>query len=153
MSRTLIRELISRNYTGEPVLKQTPQFRMESSEPLPDDVTAQELAARPKQPKPARKRASTEAYEKTAGKWWPRFLKSAGWDGTIKGVFIDEDGTPKDGTFRQLFIWLYEQDVTKGVFKPMLAWAQARLNEQLVAKILMQYRLTIYDEAVHIIYG
>ena len=63
-------------------------------------------------------------------------MKAAGWDGTVKGVFIEEDGTPQDGTFRQLFIWLYEQDVTKGVYKPMLAWAQARLNEQLRAKML-----------------
>ena len=63
------------------------------------------------------------------------FLKRAGWDAEVKGVFIDDDGTPHDGTFRQLFIWLYEQDVTKGVFKPMLAWAQAQLNTQLRAKM------------------
>ena len=88
------------------------------SQPLPDDVSAEDLAARPKQPKVARKASTTAAYAATAGKWWPAFLKAAGWDGTVKGVFIEEDGTPQDGTFRQLFIWLYEQDVTKGVYKP-----------------------------------
>ena len=61
-------------------------------------------------------------------------MKYAGWDGAVKGNFLDEAGEPIDGTFRQLFIWLYEQDVTKGVFKPMLAWAQAKLNEQRSAK-------------------
>ena len=102
---------------------------------LADDVTMEELEARPKQPRPARKASSTAAYSATANKWWPMFLKRAGWDAEVKGVFIDDDGTPHDGTFRQLFIWLYEQDVTKGVFKPMLAWAQAQLNTQLRAKM------------------
>ena len=41
------------------------------------------------------------------------------------GVELNEDGSIRDGTFRKLFVWLYEQDVTMGVFKPMLAWAQA----------------------------
>ena len=105
-----------------------------SRQPLADDVTVEELAARPKQPKQPRKESSSAQYAKTANKWWPAFLKYAGWDGAVKGNFLDEAGEPIDGTFRQLFIWLYEQDVTKGVFKPMLAWAQAKLNEQRSAK-------------------
>ena len=33
-------------------------------------------------------------------------------------------------------IWLYEQEVSKSIFKTMLAWAQAKLNEQLLSKML-----------------
>lgn len=73
---------------------------------------------------------------KTARKWWPLFLTAAGWDANDKSCFLFADGSPRDGIFQQLVIWLYEQDVTKGVFKPMLAWAQAKLNAQLSARLL-----------------
>jgi len=105
---------------------------------MPDDVTPEELAARPKQPKTARKASAQASYDKTKNKWWPLFLKSAGWKHEEKIVFIDEDGKPRDGTFRQLFIWMYEQDCTMGQFKPMLAWAQAELNRQLSARLLKE---------------
>ena len=104
---------------GEPCL--LAPLERDRRQPLADDVTVEELAARPKQPKAPRKESSTAQYAKTSNKWWPAFLKHAGWDGTVKGNFLDEAGKPIDGTFRQLFIWLYEQDVTKGVYKPMLA--------------------------------
>lgn len=104
--------------------------------PLPDDLTIEELAARPRQPKEPRKESSSKQYQKTANKWWKKFLEHAGWDESVKGTFLDEAGHPIDGTFRQLFIWLYEQDVSKGIFKPMLAWAQAKLNEQRTARKL-----------------
>ena len=100
------------------------------------DVTPAELAARPRQPKQKRKESSSAQYARTANKWWPAFTKAAGWDPKEKLNFLDASGNPIDGTFRQLFIWLYEQNVTKGVFKPMLAWAQATLNEQLAARLL-----------------
>ena len=65
------------------------------------------------------------------------FLKAVCWDGTEKGVFIDAAGDPIDGTFSQLFIWLYEQDgMTKSIYKAMLAWAQARLNKQRAERLL-----------------
>ena len=106
------------------------------AQPFADDVTAEELAARPKQPRAPRKESSEEAYASSANKWWPKFLKAAGW-GTEKGVFIDAAGNPIDGTFRQLFIWLYEQDgMTKSIYKAMLAWAQARLNRQRADRML-----------------
>ena len=96
-----------------------------TAQPFADDVTAEELAARPKQPRAPRKESSEEVYSSSANKWWPKFIKAAGWDGTEKGVFIDAAGNPIDGTFRQLFIWLYEHDgMTKSVYKTMLAWAQ-----------------------------
>ena len=41
---------------------------------LSDDVTVEELAARPKQPKAARKESSSAAYAASANKWWPLFL-------------------------------------------------------------------------------
>ena len=86
--------------------------------PLADDLSIDELAARPKQPAPPRKTASTEKYDKTAKKWWGAFVKHAGWDGTVRINFLNDDGSPRDGTFRQLFVWLYEQDgMTKGIFR------------------------------------
>jgi hypothetical protein len=107
------------------------------AQPFADDVTVEELAARPKQPRAPRKESSEDAYATSANKWWPKFLKAAGWDGTEKGVFIDAAGDPIDGTFRQLFIWLYEQDgMTKSIYKTMLAWAQARLNKQRADRLL-----------------
>ena len=101
-----------------------------------DDITVEELAAREKQPAAKRKQSSSDQYDKSAKKWWTVFLKAAKWDEAVKGNFVNEAGEPCDGTFRRLFIWLYEQDVTKGVFNPMLAWAQARLNTQLQARML-----------------
>jgi hypothetical protein len=104
---------------------------------IAEDMTAEQLAARPKQPKSGRKASSDEAYAATAKKWWPLFLKEQQWDGAVKGQFIDEAGAPMDGVLRALFVWLYEQDgMTKGVYKPMLAWAQARLNQQLSERLL-----------------
>ena len=106
--------------------------------PLPSDVTPSELAAKEKQPKETRKASSSESYASTANKWWKKFLKYAQWDAGVAEVFIDEEGSPIDGTFRQLFIYLYEQEVTKSIFKGMLAWAQAKLNEQLRARMLKE---------------
>ena len=106
--------------------------------PLPSDVTPSELAAKEKQPKETRKASSSESYAKIANKWWKKFLKYAQWDAGVAEVFIDEEGSPIDGTFRQLFIYLYEQEVTKSIFKGMLAWAQAKLNEQLRARMLKE---------------
>jgi hypothetical protein len=104
---------------------------------LADDVTAEELAARPEQPRAPRSKSTEEAYASSANKWWPMFLKAVCWDGTEKGVFIDAAGDPIDGTFSQLFIWLYEQDgMTKSIYKAMLAWAQARLNKQRAERLL-----------------
>ena len=105
--------------------------------PFANDVTADELAERPKQPRPPRKASSEEAYASAANKWWPKFLKAAQWDGEVKGVFIDAAGEPIDGTLRVLFVWLYEQDgMTKSIYKAMLAWAQARLNRQRADRML-----------------
>lgn len=103
---------------------------------LPEQLTAEALRARPKQPKPSQKTSTAAAYSKTSGKWWPLFLKDAGWNAADKSNFLDGDGKPRDGIFQQLFIWLYEKEVTKGVFKPMLAWAQSKLNDQLAARLL-----------------
>jgi hypothetical protein len=108
-----------------------------AAQPLADDVTAEELAARPEQPRAPRNKSTEEAYASSANKWWPMFLKAVCWDGTEKGVFIDAAGDPIDGTFSQLFIWLYEQDgMTKSIYKAMLAWAQARLNKQRAERLL-----------------
>ena len=60
--------------------KQQPPPAEKRGVPLPDDMTAEELAARPKQPKDPRKDSSTGAYDKTKNKWWPAFLKAANWD-------------------------------------------------------------------------
>ena len=106
------------------------------SRALPEQLTAEALGARPKQPKPSQKASTAAAYSKTSNKWWPAFLKDAGWEAADKSNFLDADGKPRDGIFQQLFIWLYEKDVTKGVFKPMLAWAQSSLNDQLAARLL-----------------
>ena len=108
-----------------------------AAQPLADDVTAEELAARPEQPRAPRNKSTEEAYASSANKWWPMFLKAVCWDGTEKGVFIDAAGDPIDGTFSQLFIWLYEQDgMAKSIYKAMLAWAQARLNKQRAERLL-----------------
>ena len=108
-----------------------------AAQPLADDVTAEELAARPEQPRAPRNKSTEEAHASSANKWWPMFLKAVCWDGTEKGVFIDAAGDPIDGTFSQLFIWLYEQDgMTKSIYKAMLAWAQARLNKQRAERLL-----------------
>ena len=103
---------------------------------LPETLTVEALAARPKQPKAPQKATTASAYSKTSGKWWPAFLKDAGWEASDKSNFLDAEGKPRDGIFQQLFIYLYEKEVTKGVFKPMLAWAQSKLNEQLAARLL-----------------
>jgi hypothetical protein len=105
-------------------------------EPLADDVTVDELAAKEKKPKASRKASSDNQYNKSARKWWPKFIAYAGWNSEERLNFLNADGTPRDGTFRQLFIYLYEQNVTVGVFKPMLAWAQAELNKQRTARML-----------------
>ena len=64
------------------------------------------------------------------------FLKAAQWDANDKAHWLTGDGEPRNGIFRQLFIWLYEQDVAKSIFKTMLAWAQARLNQQRSERLL-----------------
>jgi hypothetical protein len=63
---------------------------------IAEDMTAEQLAARPKQPKSGRKASSDEAYAATAKKWWPLFLKEQ-WDGAVKGQFIApvEGGGPE----------------------------------------------------------
>ena len=105
--------------------------------PLPEDVTVDELAARTKQPKGPRKASSQDTYNRTANKWWPLFLKSAGWCAIDKNIWLDADKKPRDGIFRQLFIWLYEHDgITANVFKTMLSWAQAGLARHLSAQLL-----------------
>ena len=105
--------------------------------PLPEDVTAEQLRARQKQPAASARQDSTNnQYAATSQKWWPMFLKAAQWDANDKAHWLDADGKPRDGIFRQLFIWLYEQDVSKSIFKTMLAWAQARLNQQLSERLL-----------------
>ena len=99
-----------------------------------DDLTPAQLSARPLQPGPPRKASSQNQYDKTGNKHWTLFCKAAGWDAEKKSNFLDDDCKPCDGTFQNLFVWLYEQKVSKAVFKTMLAWAQAELNEQLLAK-------------------
>ena len=90
--------------------------------PLPEDVTAEQLRARQKQPAASARQDSTNnQYAATSQKWWPMFLKAAQWDANDKAHWLDADGKPRDGIFRQLFIWLYEQDVSKSIFKTMLA--------------------------------
>ena len=80
---------------------------------LPETVTADELAARSaRQPGAAQKDSSVAAYAATSGKWWPMFLKAASWDANDVNNFLDAEGKPRDGIFIQLFVWLYEQDVT-----------------------------------------
>ena len=100
---------------------------------LPDDVSIEDLAARAVQPGPNRRASSTAKYNDAMKKWWPKFCAAARWDPVDKLVFLNSDGSIRDGTFRQLFIWLFEQEVSKGIFKPMLAWAQSALDEQLSA--------------------
>ena len=101
--------------------------------PLPDDITPDELAQRAKQPTSLDKnKDGTLNYSKTWNKWWPKFCKENGWNAKEKAVFVDADGNPIDGTFRWLFIWLYEQDVSKFIFKPMLSGDQM-LTDQLLA--------------------
>jgi hypothetical protein len=101
------------------------------------EMTSEEMAARPKQPKEARRDTSAAVYKKTSNKWWPLFCKAHGWDQKDMMDFLNEDGSPRDGIFRRLFIWMYEQPgMTKGSFKPMLAWAQASLNEQRTKRLL-----------------
>ena len=104
--------------------------------PMPEDVTVEELAARPKKPRAPRKASSDQTYGKTANKWWPLFLKAAGWCAIDKNIWLTAEGKPRDGIFRQLFIWLYEQEVTKSIFKTMLSWAQSGLTAQLSARLL-----------------
>ena len=107
------------------------------SGPLPEDVTAEELRVRERQPSASTRKDSTDGqYAATSQKWWPMFLKAAQWDANDKADWLWEDGEPRNGIFRQLFIWLYEQDVAKSIFKTMLAWAQARLNQQRSERLL-----------------
>ena len=77
---------------------------------LPEELTPEALLAREKQPKAPRKETTENAYAKTAKKWWPLFLTAASWDANDKSCFLYEDGSPRDGIFQQLFIWLFEQD-------------------------------------------
>ena len=120
----------------EPV-EQPSEARSSVRAPLPDDVTAEELAARPKQPANPRKRDTPEdTYKNARNKWWPKFCAHAGWDTTAKLVLLDLDGSPIDGTFRQFLIWLYEEEVGKSVFKGCMQWMQAELNRQRVARLL-----------------
>ena len=106
--------------------------------PLADDFTAEELAARSKQPESARAVSSNNQYYGTpVKKWWAQFCAKAKWDPVQKMQFLDVAGNPIDGTFRQFFVYLYEQDgMTKGVFKPCLQWAQAELNTQRENRLL-----------------
>lgn len=103
---------------------------------MADNVTAEELAAKEKRPGAPRKPSADAQYDKAAKKWWNAFCKAAAWDPVARMDFLTEEKTPRDGTFRQLFIWMYEQDgMTKSIYKAMLAWAQAELNKQLAAKM------------------
>ena len=74
--------------------------------PYPDDLTPSQLSARPLQPGPPRKASSQKQYDKTANKWWNLFCKAAGWDAEERLNFLDDERKPRDGTFRQLFIYL-----------------------------------------------
>jgi hypothetical protein len=96
--------------------------------PLAEDVTVDELAARPKQPRAPRQTSSDATYARSANKWWPLFLKSVGWCAIDKNVWLTAEGKPRDGIFRQLFIWLFEQEVSKSIFKTMLSWAQCHVD-------------------------
>lgn len=99
--------------------------------PLADDVTPAELAAKQKKPKNGGRAASAQGqYDKSGKKWWKKFCAYAQWDEKAKLNFLDADGEPLDGTFRQFFIYMYEQDATKHQWKAVQAWAQALLNEQ-----------------------
>ena len=96
----------------------------------------EELAARPKQPKPTGSSATQVHYDKTSGKWWKAFCKEAQWDMEAKRVFIDDECNPVDGTFRRFFVWCYEQPgMSCHIFKALLAWAQRELNRQLTAQM------------------
>ena len=104
---------------------------------LADDTTVEDLAARGKQPGKPHGKSSEVQYEAARKKYWLGFCKYANWDPVEKAVFLDADGTVRDGTFRQLFIWLYELDnASKAIFKSVLAWAQAELNKQLGDRLL-----------------
>ena len=59
--------------------------------PAASDFTAEELAARPKQPKAARKASTEGTYNKTKNCWWPKFLLAQGWDNREASVFLTED--------------------------------------------------------------
>ena len=110
--------------------------------PLPDDITAEQLKARP-QPGGTKGQENTKSqYSKVSNKWWPKFIAAAGWNHQEKMVFLNEQGKPRDGTFQQLFIYLYEEGVSKSTFKTMLAWAQHELNRQLAERML--HRLPSY---------
>ena len=77
-----------------------------ASVPFADDLTPEELSERPLQPGPPRKASSQKQYDKTANKWWNLFCKAAGWDAEERLNFLDDERKPRDGTFRQLFIYL-----------------------------------------------
>ena len=116
----------------------------EGEAPLGEDMTAAQLKSRKKQPKEKRKDSTGGAYDSTAGKWWPLFCKAVGWDKDEMMCWLDDNGTPRDGRLRALFVWLFEQEaakgkaMTKGIYKPMLAWAQSELNRQLRARMLCE---------------
>ena len=77
-----------------------------------DDLTPAQLSARPLQPGPPRKASSQNQYDKTGNKHWNLSCKAAGWEAEKKLNFLDDEYKPCDGTFRQLFVWLYEQKVS-----------------------------------------
>ena len=77
---------------------------------MPDDMTPEEDAARALQPGPPRKASSEKTCKTAANKWWKMFLKDANWPES-KINFLDEEGTPIPGTFRQFFVCLFEQHV------------------------------------------
>lgn len=107
--------------------------------PLPDDMTPEEMANRAKNPTSEDLLATStvKQYDQAKRKYWFEFCKHAKWDAVEKANFLDEAGNPRDGTFRQLFCWMYEQDgMSKGKMKPLLAWAQHELNKQRVARHL-----------------
>ena len=82
---------------------------------LADDTTVEDLAARGKQPGKPHGKSSEVQYEAARKKYWLGFCKYANWDPVEKAVFLEADGTVRDGTFRQLFIWLYELDNASNV--------------------------------------
>ena len=109
-----------------------------AAQPLADDLTAEELAARPELPRAPRNKSTEEAYASSANKWWPMFIKAVCWDGIEKGVFIDAAGDPIDGTFSQYFSSVVSD------FGRTVAGTANRLEDQTnITKLVNQQRQSL----------
>ena len=102
-------------------------------------------------PVPApRKESSNEQYEKVAGKWWPWFCRTQGWDPIKMKQWLDEDGEPIPSRIQPFFVKCYDNwhqhkgskdkardpdfMVTAATWKTLISWAAAELNGQRAAR-------------------